>query len=171
MKGTAIEMKKNLWFSLGIVIAMLPGSAFCQSPADPLVPNVPSARIWDNLSISHKTILIGGLLVGYRSGVAAGAASEHRKLKNNSTDSQTAADELIEKAKTLFYRPVNFYVKQTDTFLQAFPVCKALKITHLLDQLAAAWAYTELKDHMGYDFIKEVAYEDVEKSCLAEAPK
>ncbi len=166
-----MKLKKVLLFGLCLVAVILPSLGFCESPADRLAPNVPSAHIWDKLDISYKTILIGGLLVGYRLGIATGSASEHRRLKNNTMISITEADKLIEKAKTLFYRPISFYVKQTDSFLQTFPVCKKMKITDLLDQLASAWAYSGLKEHMGYDFIQEVDYEDVEKACLEGLPK
>lgn len=164
-----MKLKKIFLFALCLVAVNFSDVVFCQSP-DRLAPNVPDADIWDKLDISHKTILIGGLLVGYRSGVAAGAASEHRKLKNNTTIAISEAGKLIEKARTLFYKPISYYVKQTDSFLQTFPGCKKMKITELLDHLASAWADSELKEHMGYEFIQEVNYEDVEKACQNAQP-
>jgi len=41
-----------------------------------------------------------------------------------------------------------------------------MRITELLARLAHAWASVPLKEDMGYDFIQEVDYEDVEKACL-----
>jgi len=120
--------------------------------------------------MSFKTILIGGLLVGYRSGVAKGTASEHRRINNDTVNSRAEADRLTVKAQGLFYHPVSFYVKQTDSFLQTFPECKKMKITGLLSRLAQVWAVTPLKEDMGYDFIQDIDYEDVGKACLELKP-
>ena len=45
-----------------------------------------------------------------------------------------------------------------------------MRITELLGQLASVWAAPSLKEYMGYEFIKEIDYEDVEKVCLEGLP-
>jgi len=157
---------KKLLPVLCLIVFISPKLVFCEIPYDQLAPRAPSADIWDKFDIAYKTILIGGLLVGYRSGIATGVASEHRRMKNNTVISKTEADKLIAQAQSLFYKPISFYVKQTDFFLQTYPVCKKIRITKLLDQLAHVWASSPLKKDMGYDFIEETDYEDVEKVCL-----
>jgi hypothetical protein len=103
--------------------------------------------------------------VGYRSGIATGVASEHRRMNNN-TISRNEANKLIAQAKSLFHKPVSFYVEQTDTFLRNNPVCKKVQITRLLEELAHVWASSSLKKDMGYYFIEEINYKNVEKVCL-----
>jgi hypothetical protein len=158
-------LKKYVLSVLCFIVAISPSMVFCEVPADRLAPGAPSAQMWDKFDISFKTILIGGLLVGYRSGIATGAASEHRRINNDTVKSRTEADKLTAKAQGLFYNPISFYVKQTDSFLQTFPVCKKMRITELLARLAQVWATTPLKEDMGYDFIQDIDYEDVEKAC------
>jgi len=158
-------LKKYLLSVLCFIVAISPSMVFCEMPIDLLAPGAPSAQIWDKFDISFKTILIGGLLVGYRSGLSTGVASEHRRIKNDTVISRTEADKLTANARTLFYNPLSFYVKQTDSFLQTFPACKKMKITELLARLAHVWATTPLKEDMGYDFIQEIDYEDIEKAC------
>ena len=158
-------MKKYVFSVLCFIVAISPGMVFSGVPVERLAPGAPSAQIWDKFDISFKTILIGGLLVGYRSGIATGAASEHRRINNDTVMSRTEADKLTAKALGLFYHPVSFYVKQTDSFLQTFPVCKNMQITELLSRLAQVWATTPLKEDMGYDFTQKTDYEDIEKAC------
>ena len=39
--------------------------------------------MWEDFDNAFKGLLIGGLLVGYRQGIATGAAAEHRRLKSD----------------------------------------------------------------------------------------
>lgn len=159
-------MKKYILSVLCFIVTISPGMVFGEVPVDALAPGAPSAQIWDQFDISFKTILIGGLLVGYRSGIATGTASEHRRINNDTVTSRAEADRLTAKAQGLFYHPISFYVKQTDSFLQTFPVCKNMQITELLSRLAQVWATAPLKEDMGYDFTQDLDYEDVGKACL-----
>jgi len=165
-----VQQLKKVLLSVLCLVVIFPSIVFGEAPVDRLAPNAPGAHIWDKFSISYKTILIGGLLVGYRSGIATGAASEHRRIKNDTMISRTEADQLTADAQTIFYNPLSFYVKQTDSFLQTFPVCKKVQITELLARLAHAWASVPLKEDMGYSFVQEIDYEDVEKACLEGLP-
>ena len=162
-------MKKLLSF-LCLIVVISPNLVFCEIPDDQLAPRAPSAAIWDKFDIAYKTILIGGLLVGYRSGIATGVASEHRRMKNDTEISRTEANKLTAQAQSLFYRPISFYVQQTDLFLQTYPACKNMPITRLLDQLVHVWASSPLKEDMGYDFIAHIDYKNVEKVCVNAEP-
>ncbi|HDY88327.1 MAG TPA: hypothetical protein ENH82_09485, partial [bacterium] len=93
---------KKILLSVLCLVVIFPGIVFGQAPVDRLAPNAPGAHMWDKFSISYKTILIGGLLVGYRSGIATGAASEHRRIKSDTMTSRTEADKLTADAQTLF---------------------------------------------------------------------
>ncbi len=164
-------MKKSLLSVFCLIVVIFPNLVFSEIPGDKLVPRATSARIWDKFDIAFKTILIGGLLVGYRSGIATGASSEHRRLNNNNVISRVEAAKLTAQGQSLFKKPISFYVDQTDLFLQTYPACKEMLITGLLDQLVHVWASSPLKADMGYDFIKIFNYKDVEKVCLEGLPK
>ena len=159
-------MKKVLVSFLCLIIFISTCLTFYEASADKLTPRSPKAQMWDNFDIAFKSVLIGGLLVGYREGIAIGAASEHRRLKNNTKMSRTEADQLISRAQELFNNPVSFYVEQADHFMQTFPVCKKMQLTQLLAQLVSVWSVSSLKKRMGYDFTQETKYKDIEKACL-----
>ena len=158
-------MKKYVLSVLCFIAAISPSLVFCEVSVDTLFPDAPSAQIWDKFDISFKTILIGGLLVGYRSGIATGAASENRRINNDTLMSRSRGRQVDSQVTGLFYNPVSFYVKQTDSFLQTFPVCKKMQITELLARLVQVWATTPLKEDMGYHFMQDTDYEDVGKAC------
>ncbi len=159
-------MKKIVALFLGLILFITSGLTFCEASDDKLTPRAPKAEMWDMFDMAFKSVLIGGLLVGYREGIATGAASEHRRLKNDTKMSRTEADQLISRARVLFDNPVTFYVEQADHFMQTFPVCKKMKLTQLLAQLVSIWAASPLKEQMGYEFTQEKNYEDIEKACL-----
>jgi len=160
------EMKRIFVLVLGLAIILNSGAAFCDTSTDKLTPRAPGAHMWDDFDNAFKALLIGGLLVGYREGVAVGAASEHRRLKSDTEMSRTAADQLTSKARVLFDKPVSFYVKETDHFMQTSPVCKKMNLTQLLDQLVSVWAAKPLRIRMGYDFIEKTKYKDIEDACM-----
>ena len=145
---------------------MAPNLGSCETFKEQLTPKAPNADVWDDFDIAFKTLLIGGLLVGYRSGLATGVESEHKKLKNYTAESKNEANKLITQAKSLFRKPVSYYVEQTDNFLRNNPDCKTVKIASLLEQLAHVWASSPLKEHMGYNFTKELSYINVGEACL-----
>ncbi|KPK28720.1 MAG: hypothetical protein AMJ61_01435 [Desulfobacterales bacterium SG8_35_2] len=161
---------KKLLLVLLIVLVISPKSAFCQSPQDKLTPRSPKAEIWDRFDIAYKSVLIGGLLVGYRSGIATGIASEHRKMMGDTEISRTEAKEMNALAKSMFQKPISFYVQQTDNFLQKNPVCKQIQITVLLERLVKVWASALLKEHLDYKFIEVINYNDVKNVCLEALP-
>jgi hypothetical protein len=72
-------MKRSLLPVLCLIAVVLPDPVFSETPVDQLAPRVPRALIWDKFDTAFKTILIGGLLVGYRAGIATGAASEQEQ--------------------------------------------------------------------------------------------
>lgn len=161
---------KKLLYVICIITVVAPKLGLCETFKDPLTPRAPNTEIWDDFDVAFKTLLIGGLLVGFRSGIATGVESEHRKLKDNTDESIIEANKLIIQARSLFGKPVSYYVEQTDNFLRENPDCKTVKITFLLEQLAQVWASTPLKEHMGYDFTKELTYSNVERVCLEALP-
>ena len=159
-------MKKVIVLFLCFVIFISSGMTFSEAFADKLTPRAPKAEMWDMFDMAFKSVLIGGLLVGYREGIATGAASEHRRLKNDTKMSRTEADQLISSARVLFDNPVSFYVEQADHFMQRFSACKKMQLTQLLAQLVSVWAASPLKEQMGYEFTQEKYYKDIGMACL-----
>ena len=156
---------KKLLVAMCLIVVISPKLAFCEPPKDKLTPRAPKAEIWDKFDIAYKIILIGGLLVGYRSGIATGIESEHRKMKNDTSMSRADSKIMIAQAKSIFQKPISFYVQQADDFLQKNPICKEMQVTTLLEQLVHVWASVPLKEHMNYKFIKERDYKDIEEFC------
>jgi len=144
---------------------ILPELVFAETQKDPLTPGGPITAMWDQFDVAFKNLLIGGVLVGYRSGFAAGVAAEHRKLLNDTDTSRTEANKLTAQAQSLFLKPVSFYVQETEKFLASNPACKKMQLTRFLDQLAHSWASSPMKKEMGYDFIEGIDYKDVEQVC------
>ena len=158
-------MKKVFVFFLCLIIFVFSSLTFCEASVDKLTPRAPDAHMWDRFDMAFKSVLIGGLLVGYREGIATGAASEHRRLKNDTVMSRTDADQLISRAGVLFNNPVSFYVEQADHFMKTYPVCKKMQLTQLLAQLVSVWSASPLKEHMGYDFTQEINYKFIAEAC------
>ena len=158
-------MKKVIVLVLCLIIFISSGLSFGEAFADKLTPRAPKAEMWDMFDMAFKSVLIGGLLVGYREGIATGAASEHRRLKKDSVMSRTGADQLISRAQELFDNPVSFYVERADHFMRTFPECKKMKLTQLLAQLVSVWAASPLKEQMDYEFTQERNYEDIAEAC------
>ena len=96
-----------------------------------------------------------------------GSASENRRAKNGTDMSRGEADQLAARAQGLFDKPVMYYVKQVDQFMQTYPVCKRMQLTRLLDQLVSVWAAAPLNKRMGYGFIPKATYKDIEGECLS----
>lgn len=159
-------MKKVIVLVLRLIIFISSGLSFGEAAADKLTPRAPKAQMWDMFDEAFKSVLVGGLLVGYREGIAIGAASEHRRLKNNTVMSRSEADQLISRARVLFDNPVSFYVEQADQFIKTYPVCKKMQLTQLLAQLVSVWAASPLKEQMGYEFTQEKYYKDIGLACL-----
>jgi hypothetical protein len=158
-------MKKVFILSLCLIIFIPSSLTFSEASADKLTPRAPKAEMWDRFDMAFKSVLIGGLLVGYREGIATGAASELRRLKNNSVKSTSEADQLKSRAQVIFDNPVSFYVEQADHFMKTFPVCKKMQLTQLLAHLVSVWAASPLKGQMGYEFMQEINYEFIAEAC------
>ncbi len=154
-------MKKLLVLILCLIIFI----SFSEAAADKLTPRDPKAEMWDRFDMAFKSVLIGGLLVGYREGVATGAASEHRRVKDDTMMSEAEAELLISRAQELFNKPVSFYVQEADRFMQLHPECKTMQLTQLLARLVSVWAAQPLKKQMGYEFTDETKYIDIGREC------
>ena len=113
----------KLLITICLIVVIFPNLAFCETAKDKLTPRAPSADIWDRFDIAYKC----GLLVGYRSGIATGVASEQRRMNNNNTISRNEANKLIAQAKSLFYKPVSFFWNKPILFYEKILSAKKYK--------------------------------------------
>jgi hypothetical protein len=122
-----------------------------------VVPDQITGYHWDNGTRTHKLMVLGSFLKGYRSGVAAGATaamsnmregvitelqktslSDQERAKFRKVLQEIAIDSGM-KALERGIWPSRDLVSEVDAFYQAFPLCKRLDLFGTFRDLLDVW--------------------------------